>query len=348
MHVARWVLVTLVSVSIVLAAVSVHVRRSEGGAVPPPSSGRLLDPDSSLAGAPRTIGIMTGTHLDNVVDVTTAGDSAFVLAPRGWRIVVGRRVRGPFGLQPAGAPDAIERGHRIRVTDDGVYVLDTSRRDVSRWTRDGRLLERFPIGPPTRPLVPQDLAVDQSGQPVVIAQEVRAARTRWVVLRLSVADSAVALLRARAGASLFTQPRIATTTEDIVLADPTTHALHWIGAGTRRLRTDAPLWTTPDSLRARYTERMGRIGVVIGASLALPDTLPSLQALAVLRDGRIITGTNPMHDDLFVEAFTARGEPLGRTSAGPLRAPVFLTSDGIVLVTDEPNRIVLTMHPLGS
>jgi hypothetical protein len=330
----------------VLVAVSARVHRSEGGAVPPPSSGRILPYDSTLRGPARTLGVLTGAHLDQVIDVTTAGDTVFVLAPRGWRVLIGRRVLGPFGAPDAG-PQGLARARRIAIADSGVYVLDAGRRDVSRWTRTGRLVERFPIGMPTRPLVPQDLAVGARGEPVVVVQEITRTASRWVVLRLVRDAAPVTALRAPAGSSLFTQPRIAAGADDFVLVDPLTHALTWLSARRRVPRTEAPVWPTPDSLRARFAERAGRIGVRTTGALDLPDSLPSVHAFAVAADGRMLTAINPIGDHVLVEVFARDGAPLGRMTPRPLPPPSFLTPAGVVLVREEPATIRFTLLPIG-
>lgn len=345
LHVARWVLATSVTASMVLVAVSARVHRSEGGALPPPSSGRILPYDSTLHGPTRTLAVLTGAHLDQVVDVATAGDTVFALAPRAWRMLVGPRVFGPFGT-PDGGPRGLARARRIVLADSGVYVLDIGRRDISRWTRSGRLLERFPIGMPTRPLVPQDLAVGASGEPIVVAQEVTRNTSRWVLLRLARNAAPVTILRAPPGASLFTQPRIAAVAADFVLLDPLTHAFTWLHAQRRVTRADAPVWATPDSLRARFAERAGRIGMRTTGTLGLPDSLPSVHALAVAADGRMLMAINPVGDHVLVEVFDEDGAPLGRMTPRPLPPPGFLTPGGVVLVREEPAAIRFTLLPL--
>lgn len=346
MHVARWVLATLVTAGMVLAAVSVRVHRSEGGTFVPPSSGRLLPFEPALTGTPRRIGMLAGADLDRIVDVTTAGDTVFVLAGDAWRLVAGTRVRGPFGARPDGAPESIGRGIRIVAADSGVYVLDLQRREVSRWTRTGTLIERLPLGSPSQPLVPQDLAVDAHGTVHVVAQEVQRTAARWVVLRLARERSPEVVLRASTDASLFTQPRIATQGNRLVLIDPVTHARTTLPGARTSPRPDAPAWATPDSVREEYAARMQRIRVPVGPHVALPATMPSLQALASTRDGRLLTGSNPLGDALHVEVFAADGTGLGRISAEPVPAPVFLTPGGIVRVTEEPRTIVFTLVPL--
>ncbi len=346
MHVARWVLATLVTAGIGLAAVSVRVHRSEGGTFVPPSSGRLLPFAPALTAAPRTIGVLDGADLDRVVDVATAHDTAFVLSGDAWRMVAGSRVRGPFGARPAGAPDGIGRGIRIVAADSGIYVLDLQRREVSRWTRGGALVERLPLGSPAQPLVPQDVAVHADGTVHVVAQEVQRNAARWVVLRLARTHAPEVVLRADADASLFTQPRIASLDSGLVLLDPVTHARTTLPGARTRPRPDAPTWATPDSVRAEYAARMQRIRVTVGPQLALPGTMPSLQAVARTRDGRLLTGSNPLGNALHVEVFAADGTGLGRVSAEPLPGPVFLTADGIVQVTEAPRTIVFTLIPL--
>src|SRR5690606_28390653 len=112
MRTSRWVLAILVTASTVLAAVSVGVRRGEGGGFPPPSSGSLLPFDSTLLGPPRNLATLIDTGLDVVEDVATIGDTVLMLSRSSWRVVTGTRTRGPFGAEPPGSPQGIGRANR--------------------------------------------------------------------------------------------------------------------------------------------------------------------------------------------------------------------------------------------
>lgn len=345
MHVARWVLATLVTAGIGLAAVSVRVHRGEGGGFPPPSSGGLLPFDSSLAGEPRHLATLIDADLDLVVDVATAGDSLFVLSPTSWRVATRTRARGPFGAQPGGSPEGIGRAARIVAADSTVYILGTERREVSRWSRSGRLLERLPIGSPARPLLPQDIAV-HDGRVYVVAQELERGSMEWVVLELRRDGERVEVLRAPPGASFFTQPRIVAAADEVLLFDPVSHARRELFSGRTHPRHDAPAWATPDSVRQQYEASVGRLAAGTGNVPQLPDTMPSLQRATITRTGVILTGTNPVGDALHVEAFARDGTPLGRITAEPLAPPLFLTADGVVRVAEEPRSIVFTLLPI--
>jgi len=346
-HVTRWVLATLVTVSVVLAAVSVRVHRGEGGGFPSPSSGRLLPFDTTLVGEPRVLGTLGDGEVDEVVDVATAGDTVYMLSRTSWRSITGTRSRGPFGDQPAGGPQGIGRGARIRVANGSIFILDTGRREVTQWATNGGLIERIRVGAPARPVVPLDLAVTADGSVFVVAQEFERSDARWVLLRID-ADSSRVLREAAGSVSLFSQPRIAAAHDDLLLFDPVSHATEALFAGQARPRTDGPVWQTPDSLREQFAARAGRLGTPFGSALTLPDSMPSLQAAAVTRAGVILTGSNPVGDALHVEAFRLDGTPLGRVSAEPLPAPVFLTADGVVRVEETPHSIVFTLLPIRS
>lgn len=345
MHVTRWVLAILVTVSVVLAAVSVRVHRGGGGGFPSPSSGRMLPFDTALVGEPRVLGTLGDGEMDEVVDVATTGDTIYMLSRTSWRSITGTRSRGPFGEQPSGGPEGIDRGARIISANGSIYILDTNRREVTRWSTDGGLIERVRVGAAARPIVPLDIAIVADGTVFVVAQEFQREGARWVLLRVD-ADSSRVLREGAGNLSLFTQPRIAAAHDELLLFDPVSHATEALFSGQVRPRTDGPVWATPDSLREQFAARVGRLGTRFGTSLTLPDSMPSLQAAVVTRAGVVLTGSNPVGDALHIEAFRPDGTPLGRISLEPLPAPVFLTADGVVRVAETPHSIVFTLLPI--
>lgn len=345
MRTSRWVLAILVTASTVLAAVSVGVRRGEGGGFPPPSSGSLLPFDSTLLGPPRNLATLIDTGLDVVEDVATIGDTVLMLSRSSWRVVTGTRTRGPFGAEPPGSPQGIGRANRIIAADSTVYILGTERREVSRWTRTGRLIERLAVAAPAQLRLPQDMAVID-GRVFVVAQELDRGSMQWIVLELRRDGEPVELLRAPPGASFFTQPRIAAAGNDVLLIDPVSHETRELFSGRVRARIDAPVWPTTDSVRREYEASVGRIAAGRARAPELPDVMPSLQRAAVTRSGIILTGTNPLGDALHVEAFARDGAPVGRLTNVPLEPPLFLTADGIVRVSEEPRSIIFTLLPL--
>src|SRR5690606_31898333 len=181
MRTSRWVLAILVTASTVLAAVSVGVRRGEGGGFPPPSSGSLLPFDSTLLGPPRNLATLIDTGLDVVEDVATIGDTVLMLSHSSWRVVTGTRTRGPIGAEPPGSPQGIHRPTGIIAADTTDYILGTERREGSGWPRPGSVIERRGTAAPATVRRWKDMAgVD--GRVFAVAQVLDRGSMQWIVL----------------------------------------------------------------------------------------------------------------------------------------------------------------------
>lgn len=351
MRVSRIVLAASIAVSVVLAAANVYARRGEGAGVSAPSSGRLLDVDSTLAEQPVRLALLSGSNVEQVVDVDVSGDTAWVLGRTQWRGATGSVVLGPFGSSIRGAPGFIAAAQQIFATPAGIFVLDRASATIIQWSREGEVQRRFSL-PTGSSAVMHEFVAGANGLPIAVAQGFDAtAAIDLLILRLHGERArADTLLVQHNSPSVFTLPRLAQQHASLVLGNPFDHTLTWItndGVVHRTVgRSDAPIWLTPDSLRGGFAERIGSAPGSTPATFAMPDTLPSLRFLDVTTMGRIIKGIDPGTGTTAFELYDSAGAPVGRLPLPASATAFFLTRAGVVWLSESVNATEILLMPI--
>lgn len=291
-----------------------------------------------------------------IVDLHARGDTLYLLQRQQWyRLGPDGQLAGPFGTASPGAPGRIAHGLAIQRTATGVYVLDASLREVSRWSPEGARLEALAVGPheDRASFRPEEMVVDAAGAVVVsgrvTVRDPRGGGSGWAVVRLepgSPAPVPILVDTTLAPSSAHRRPHLtALPGGGVLVANALTYELRRYDEAGRFTgsvrRPDPPVHPVSQTVRADYLKHVARLPSAARRGMELPEHYPPVRRVAARADGRTVVLLAAGVESFGAEVVDAAGVPLGRLWRDAVDGPVFAAPDALYRVRHEMNGAVL-------